>query len=142
MTNRAMDRGVVVRRLRVMTDLLDHLEALGVSSASDLRSMSIRLQVERILTQLVNLAAEINAHAASTLLGSAPEDYRDGFDLAARAGIIPEEVAAALKPSVGLRNVLTHEYVDVDLGIVARAVPQALKGYRSYVTAVADVLRR
>ena len=132
-----MDRDVVIRRLRSMRDLLDHLDGLGVTAAEQLLDLGVRLQVERVLTQLVNLAAEVNAHVATQVLGRPPEDYRDGFDLAASAGIIPAELAASLKPSVGLRNVLTHEYVDVDLAVVAAAVPKAVTGYRAYVRDVA-----
>ena len=132
-----MDRDVVIRRLRAMRDLLDHLESLDMTAEEQLLDLGVRLQVERILTQLVNLAAEVNAHAATQVLGKPPEDYRDGFDLAASAGIIPAELAALLKPSVGLRNVLTREYVDVDLTVVVAAIPRAVTGYRAYVHDVA-----
>ena len=50
-------------------------------------------------------------------------------------------IAAALKPSVGLRNVLTHEYVRVDLTMVAKAVPRAVDGYGHYVREVATALQ-
>lgn len=127
------DREVIVRRLSAMRELLDHLATLEIRSVADLQPLGVRLQVERALTQLVNLAAELNAHVGVTALARPPEDYRDGFDLAARAGFITQETAALLKPSVGLRNVLTHEYVDVDLRMVAAAVPFALRDYRRYV---------
>ena len=39
-----------------------------------------------------------------------------------------------------LRNILTHEYIQVDLSRVARAVPDALAGYTTYVREVATGL--
>jgi uncharacterized protein YutE (UPF0331/DUF86 family) len=36
--------------------------------------------------------------------------------------------------------VLTHEYTEVDLGIVAASIPQAVHGYRRYLSAVAAFL--
>ncbi|MBA2438933.1 MAG: hypothetical protein H0V52_11385 [Acidimicrobiia bacterium] len=39
-----------------------------------------------------------------------------------------------------MRNVLTHEYLEVDLGRVADAIPHALHGYRRFVQAVASFL--
>lgn len=133
-----VDRDVVIRRLLTMRTLLDHLATLDAATPAALAG--VRLQVERVLTQLVNLAAEINAHVAVTVLNRPPEDYREGFDRLAQAGFLDKETAAALKPSVGLRNILTHEYVRVDLELVAEAVPHALSGYRAYVTRVATAL--
>jgi len=51
----------------------------------------------------------------------------------------PEELAAELAPSVGLHNVLTHQYVALDPGVV-RSVPLALVSYRRYPAAVAAFL--
>jgi uncharacterized protein YutE (UPF0331/DUF86 family) len=50
--------------------------------------------------------------------------------------MISAELAAELAPSAGLRNILTHEYVTVDLTLVASAVPLAYAAYRRYVTEV------
>lgn len=45
------------------------------------------------------------------------------------------DLAARLAPSVGLRNALAHEYVTIDLVIVANAVETARHDYGAYVTA-------
>lgn len=135
-----MDQEVVTRRLVAMRQLLDHLATLDVADAAALEDIAVRLQVERILTQLVNLAAEVNAHIAASLLNRPPEEYREGFDRMADAGFLNRDTASALKPSVGLRNILTHEYIQVDLSRVAHAVPQALTDYTEYVRQVATAL--
>jgi uncharacterized protein YutE (UPF0331/DUF86 family) len=54
--------------------------------------------------------------------------------------MISEPLARELSPSVGLRNVLTHEYVSVDLSIVAGSIGRAVDGYRRYVEEVARFL--
>src|SRR5699024_12145906 len=98
---------IVARRLATMRTLLDHLATLEVSTPEDLEDLGVRLQVERILSQLVNLAADINAHVAVAVLNRPPEDYREGFDRMVDADFLHRETAKRLKPSVGLRNVLT-----------------------------------
>lgn len=135
-----VDSQVVTRRLAEMRDLLDHLSTLDATTSEALEDLAVRLQVERILTQLVNLSADVNAHVAATVLNRPPGDYREGFDRMADAGYLDRDTASALKPSVGLRNILTHEYTRVDLDQVARAVPLALTGYRSYLRQVAQAL--
>lgn len=136
-----VDRDVVTRRLAAMRMLLDHLESLHIVDEHDLTELGIRLQVERALTQIVNLAAEVNAHVAVVRLHRPPEDYRQGFDRMVEAGWLERSTAESLKPSVGLRNVLTHEYTDINLAMVAAAVPLALTGYRGYLREVAQALK-
>lgn len=141
MTPRDLDAETVHAKLRLIRELLDDLETIQEPTADRLeRERLERYAVERILTQLVDLAVSVNNHIAAAILGRAPSDYRNSFELAARAGAMSEKLATELAPSVGLRNILTHEYVDVELSIVARSVFHALDGYRQYVTEVARFL--
>lgn len=59
-------------------------------------------------------------------------EARSTFDTMARLGIIQRGLAAELKLSVGLCNVLAHEYVNIDLNKVAESVPQAIDSYTQY----------
>lgn len=141
MNPRDLSASSITMRLKLMRELLDDLETAGNPSAEDLREdRLLRRAVERILSQLVDLAADINQHAAAALRESPASEYRETFDLAAQLGLISTELADVLKPSVGMRNVLIHEYANVDLGIVSAAIPRAREQYGSYVRAVAEWL--
>jgi uncharacterized protein YutE (UPF0331/DUF86 family) len=138
-----VDAAVIQERLRLIRDLLADLDVIGDVTADRLQQDRIvRHAVERILTQLVDLAVSINSHVAAAREGRAPATYRESFAAAARAGAIPTELANELAPSAGLRNVLTHDYVAVDLVLVARSVSLAGEGFRRYVTSVAHFLQR
>ncbi len=65
------------------------------------------------------------------MLEKAPKDYRSSFQLAPAAGLIEPELAVVLQPSVGLRNVLAH--VDIDLEMVVAATRNAKSDYRAYL---------
>jgi len=54
--------------------------------------------------------------------------------------VITPELAAELAPSAGLRNILTNEYVTVDLNILARSLPIVADVYNRYVMDVARYL--
>lgn len=141
MTPPTLDVAMVQARLRTMRELLDDLDAAVPVPASRLREdRMLRHAVERILTQLVELAVSVNGHLGVARLGTGAATYRESFDLAVRAGALPAELAARLQPSVGLRNVLVHEYAEVDLVLVARGVELALADYRAYIRAVATAL--
>lgn len=127
-----------MRRLVLIDDLLQTLSTLA-DDPDRLRHDPVSLlAVERILTQLVDLASDVNAHIVITRWRRAPGTSCDSFELLAQADVISTELANELGPRVGLRNVLVHAYTDIDPNLVRRAVPSALDGYRRYVRAVRD----
>jgi uncharacterized protein YutE (UPF0331/DUF86 family) len=108
-----LDRDTVAVRLGLMNDLLGDLESVGSVDAARLRSDRMaRHAVERMLTQLVEFAVSVNSHIAA-VAGSVPGTYRESFFAAADAGFISTDLAERLAPSAGLRNILTHKYVEV-----------------------------
>lgn len=44
----------------------------------------------------------------------APRDYADVFTVLGEHGYLPDEAAAALRDTARFRNLLVHEYIDVD----------------------------
>ena len=132
------DADVIATRLRLMHELLADLDSVGPLDARRLRDERLtRHAVERILTQLVDLSSSINAHVVSTLTGAAPATYRESFQALAEVHVIDDELASRLAPSAGMRNVLTHEYVDIDLTLVAAAAATARLDFADYIAAVA-----
>lgn len=134
MSPKRLDPSIVEARLTAMTTLLNDLAGFDADIERDAMS---RYATERVLTQLVELAASINEHVAGAVLAETATSYRQSFVLAAEVGMIDGTLRDDLLPLVGMRNVLVHEYVRVDLGRVAAAVPLALDGYRRYVASVA-----
>lgn len=138
MTPPLLDVAAVHGKLATMAALLDDLDGVGdVDEALLERDRMLRHAVERVLTQLVDLAVSLNGHVAVAGGRPAPATYRESFAAAAAAGALPAALAERLAPSAGLRNVLVHEYAAVDLGLVVRGVELARTDYRSYVRALA-----
>lgn len=141
MTPPTLDGAMLQAKLRAMRELLDDLDGAGDLDADSLQAdRMLRHGVERILTQLVELAAGVNGHLAVTQLGRGAATYRESFELAERVGALPADLAARLVPSVGLRSVLVHEYAAVDLRLVASGAERAKSDYRAYIRAVAQFL--
>ena len=141
MTPRSLERATVQSKLRLMHELMADLALVGDVTTTRLQDDRLALRaVERVLTQLVDLAASINAHIVTAAAGSAPNSYRSSFDDIAKFDVVPQQLADRLKPSVGLRNLLVHEYAAVDLERVVEAVPIAQEQYAEYVRCVAGRL--
>jgi uncharacterized protein YutE (UPF0331/DUF86 family) len=141
MNARPVNAEVVQRRLEEMHALLGYLRTREDVTAADLRAdIEVRLAVERALAQLVDHATSVNAHVVSGAGALPSADYRSSFHDAAQHGLISEELAERLAPAAGLRNVLTHEYVRVDLERVADAVGDATRDFGDYVREAAAFL--
>lgn len=143
MSPRRLDRSIVFARLEGIRDLLGDLDSFGPIDTDVLdQDRRTRHAVERVLTQLVELAASTNSHVVAAKYGRGPHNHSESFAMAAECGLIPHELATDLIPSVGMRNVLVHEYLEIDIKKVAAAVPLAMDGYRRYLDAVAVFLTR
>lgn len=141
-TPRRLDWRAIAPKLRALDQLLGQLAELGTFDEERLLQEHVNaLAAERILTLLVDLAFAVNSHVSVAESGQAPDSYAESFTLAGRAGMISEELAAALRPSAGTRNVLVHVYLEIDYAQVAAAIPLALTQYREYVRQVAAWLR-
>jgi hypothetical protein len=69
-TPRRLDRVVITATLRTMRRLLDELEGLGpVDTERFAREFGTQLIVERIVSQVVDLAASVNAHVVAVQTG-------------------------------------------------------------------------
>lgn len=128
-------------RLTSMQQLLEDLRSAGTVDRAQLeRDRMLRHGIERILTQLVDLAVDINGHIAAAHLRVPPLDARTSFESMVQLGVLTQQEASDLSRSVGLRNVLVHEYVRIDLDMVADATETALEQYSRYVAAVSQWL--
>lgn len=141
MTPTQPDRDVIRNRLTVIEGSLDVLATLGDVTADRLRTDPVvAAAVERLLSRVVDQAVEINSHIAAARLGRAPSEYRESFRLLQSAGVLPADLTDELMRSVAMRNVIVHGYIDLDVDLVAAAVPLARDQYRQYVTAIAAFL--
>lgn len=132
---------VVQARLAQMRELLADIDRFGDVGAEDMAAdRFVRHVAQHVLVQLVHLAVAINSHVAAAIVGKPVTDYRASFDAAVSAGLIDARLAESLKPSVGLRSVVVHEYVDVDHAVVAAALPLARRDYAQYVRSAAEWL--
>lgn len=50
--------------------------------------------------------------------------------MASRAGLLPADLAERLAGSAGMRNVIVHQYAELDRDLVAAAVAKTIEGYR------------
>lgn len=128
---------LIRRKLTHLSSYLDELNAYAsVDPADYALAGGPRRAVERLIQLVVETAVDINVHVVTEIEGSPSPDYRASFPAAARCGAIPFDLAERLAPAAGLRNVLVHDYADIDDVRVRAAIPVTLDGFREYASAV------
>jgi uncharacterized protein YutE (UPF0331/DUF86 family) len=137
-----MDTEVVLVRLRLITKYLNTLAEDFASLtyedyAGDFRKQLI---VERLIRLLVEAASNINIYLLVQLHEISPENTFDSFIQAGRQGILRADLATQIAQSTKMRNILVHQYKDIDKQIVFNAIPKALQQYRLYVEQIRDYL--
>ncbi len=142
MTPPRLDVDACQEKLALMADLVADLDRQAEVTGAVLRADRDRRHVvERILTQLVDIAGGLNSLLTRGLGHRAPTGYRDGFELLRQLGLLPKELVDRLLPSVGMRNLLTHEYGRIDLDLVAAATSASRRDYADFVEVTRAALR-
>ncbi|MDK8469205.1 type VII toxin-antitoxin system HepT family RNase toxin [Corynebacterium accolens] len=137
MSPRDFQSDTIRKKLVSLRRILGELEKYRDSDVEQLRSdLSQMYAVFFMLQQVIDLATDINQHIAATTLNVADSNSRRGFEDLIRAGVLPADLEQDFYKSAALRNVITHQYVEVDLGIVSNSIPRVLDVYTQYVKSI------
>lgn len=101
-----------IAKIREYANLLARL--LQVSKREFVQEPAYYLQAERLLEVMIQAMLDIGNHLIAGLLLKKPQDYRQVFDILAQNGILPKELLSRVRALVGLRNLLVHEYFEID----------------------------
>jgi uncharacterized protein YutE (UPF0331/DUF86 family) len=138
----------VRRKLQLIAEDLGRLASFRQDSFEAVVEDFVKLAaVERILERIVMRAIDVNEHLISALATGREEritrlTYRDTFLRLADLGVYPRDFAEEIARSAGLRNILVHDYNDVDRRIVYGSIRTCLEQYHRYVESVEAFLQR
>lgn len=121
----------IIEDSNVTREVLDEKENLTFTDATKHR---MQIAVEMV----INIAE----HIVSGLSLGMPEHAKDLFPLLAKENIISKDLSESLGDAVGLRNVLVHLYLEVDLNILANSATVGLNDLRDFAKAINDFLEK
>jgi uncharacterized protein YutE (UPF0331/DUF86 family) len=100
-----------LERLRALIAELDKIREGGRDAYT--AEPRLRLATERALQLAIQSCIDIAGHLVAELDLPMPSDYRGLFPELAAAGLDPT-LAKGLGNAAGLRNILVHDYLDLD----------------------------
>ncbi len=134
---------VVKRKLQKMAQYLDELASMRPASLDEyLSDVRGRRAVERLIQLIVDVAVDLNTHIVVDAGHPAPDDAHSSFTEVGRLRVLPSGLAGAIAPSAGERNIIVHEYEDLDDAVIYESIGETLRLYREYIRAVLEYVDR
>lgn len=129
-----IDRAMVERKLRAIQDDLVKLgEFRNVPFDEIAKDYWKHKAVERVIEVVINEAIDINQHLiVKSGQGELPFDFKESFLLLVKLGVYPQDFAEKIADSVGLRNILVHQYREIDEQIFYASIKDCLSQYTKY----------
>ena len=95
---------------------------------------------ERYLQLAIQAVLDISHHIVADRNLPLPADSRSLFELMARQKVISKGLSVKLAAMAGFRNILVHEYLEIDRHRVYRALTTDLRDFESFIRAVTRLL--
>lgn len=110
-----VDKDIIAARLSKMKEAAKLLDFIDTVSEEDFaKNPDNFLKAERLLEIIVQSMVDIGTHIIASKSLKKAEDYHEVFDILIEAEVFPEKFSKSLHNLVGLRNLLTHEYLKID----------------------------
>ena len=87
-----------------------------------LKQDAIAANLQRAAEQVIDLANHVIRKGKLGL----PKESKESFEILARAKVIPQELADKLKGMVGFRNIMVHQYQEMDIKIMVDVIEHHL----------------
>ena len=98
--------------------------------------------VERNLQVASQVILDVCTHLIAGQGWENPDTYEDAIATLARHGVIPDALAERLRGMAGFRNILVHEYLEVDSQIVYAVATDHLDDYEEFARCVGGWVER
>ncbi len=136
MSARRLERHRIDARLERIEAACGVLAGLAREPAAAILNAPERVAaMERMLEVGIQAAADVAAHVIAAAAWTTPETAGQAFQELARHDVIARDLAERLRLAVGLRNVLAHDYLDVDPARLFASLPDDVADLRAFVAA-------
>ncbi|PKL72369.1 hypothetical protein CVV26_01735 [Candidatus Kuenenbacteria bacterium HGW-Kuenenbacteria-1] len=140
-----LDKIFIKRKLKLIAEDLDHLKEFSDYNLDDLAKDFMKLAaVERILERIVIRAIDINNHIIIEL-GKGIEKirgYADAFKELVNFKIYSKEIGEKLAEDAKFRNILVHEYDEVDKSLIHKKIKEIVDDFNKYSKGILEFLEK
>lgn len=134
-----LDKQLINRKIKLILEDLERLrEFQDISLTKYQESYPTQLMVERLLEKLIGRLIDCNFHILKTKHTNLPNDYFQSFIFMGQHKEVSTQLAQELAKSAGLRNILAHEYDEIDPDKIHAAIPLVLELVPKYLKQISN----
>lgn len=133
-----IDKQRILAKIDELDKYLCEIQSIAPKDFEDFKRIEIKRSSERLLQLSIECIIDICKIIVSNLKLGLPSEENDLFDKMEREKIITEEMALILKEMKGFRNILVHEYTEVDDEIVYSVIKNRLDDFKKFKKQIID----
>lgn len=131
---------------RLLSQIEGYLEDLadlkGISFEAYRHDVRTRRFVERTLQIAIEACLDLGQHILADEGWGEPATNRDVFRMLTRHGVLNEELGRQIEPMAGFRDLIVHNYGDIDDHLVYGILRERVEDIRRFCNAVRRFLGR
>ncbi len=129
----------LLERLEIAVKRLDSKRVITLDKF--LENWEVHSAILRELQVAIEVCIDIGNHIIADMGWESPEVYRDVAKVLAKHGVISEEFSKVFEKMIAFRNILVHEYMELDLKRVYEYLDK-LENFRRFVNFIEKFLER
>lgn len=133
-----VDHQLVEKKTSLIKEYLNFLNKKQneISALALKRNFPLMLEVAHALQTVIQACIDMCTHLASDEGWELPSNAAQSFKIALRHGVITEDLCHKLENAVKLRNVIVHQYDELDENILENVVKNQLSIFSDFICEV------
>ncbi|MFQ5819483.1 MAG: DUF86 domain-containing protein [Candidatus Heimdallarchaeota archaeon] len=107
---------------------------ISFSKEEFMERLDLQLQAERLFEVLSQIILDVCTHIVAHSNVQAPQSYIDCMNRLSELGILPQEKISTFSSLIKMRNLIVHQYGDIDHSILFNALKILLEDFKEYQT--------
>jgi len=138
-----VDRATILRKISDLERYYDQIREFSGLAIEDYQSnWKTQRVIERTLQMMIENCADIANHIISDSGMRVPSSYADTFKVLLENNVIDSELFTIMEKMAKFRNIVVHQYEEVDAEIVLSILKKHLKDFEKFRDAVLKYLKK
>jgi len=137
-----VDKALVLRKLAELEEYLGQIrEYTNITIEQYSSDWKIQRIIERTLQIMIETCVDIAGHIISDRGYRIPKSYADTFKVLQEENILEKELFETMEKMAKFRNIVVHNYDEVDASIVVTILRRHLDDFLTYKNAIINMLK-
>jgi uncharacterized protein YutE (UPF0331/DUF86 family) len=133
-----VDSGIILKRIGKIRKCIAALDEIRREHTETefLSSDLLKAAAERNLQVAIQSVLDICNHVVADMKLEVPDEEKQAFPILAAHKIIPQELADTLGSMAGMRNLLVHEYLEIDHARLYNVMVHNMGDFEALIVAI------